>query len=67
MGKDFRDFEKEWSEQRSVTPAMSALESVGTGKFDDLKGDDEKEVAIAKMANAVSFEMLRAYHEWANS
>ena len=67
MGKDLRDFEKYWDESDAVTPAMSALESTGTCKFDELSEEDGKEVAIAKMANAVAFEMLRAYHDWANS
>ena len=65
MGKDFRDFEKKWDARDAIAPAMSALESCGTGKFDELSEDDSsKEVAIAKMANAVALEMLKKYHEW---
>ena len=68
MEKDFSEFEKEWDESKSVTPAMAALErSFGTAKLDEISDEYGLSHAVIKAANAVALEMLREYHDWMTS
>ena len=68
MEKDFSEFEKDWDESKSVTPAMAALErSFGTAKLDEISDEYGLSHAVIKAANAVALEMLREYHDWMTS